>query len=175
MKTYIVLLRGVMPTGKNKVPMAALREALAGSGLVDVQTYIQSGNVTLRSTLGQVVLEKLVHDTIAQKIGADIAVVARTPTQLGRILANCPFAATDAPRLYFTLLASKPKTALLQSFEQTDFKPDAVQVAGSAIYTRYATQHSDSRFNNNFFERKLQVTATTRNFNTMTQLLAMCA
>jgi uncharacterized protein (DUF1697 family) len=45
MKKYAILLRGVMPTGKNRVPMAELRVALSNAGLSDVQTYIQSGNV----------------------------------------------------------------------------------------------------------------------------------
>ena len=32
MKTFIILLRGVMPTGKNKVAMAQLREVLGKHG-----------------------------------------------------------------------------------------------------------------------------------------------
>lgn len=43
------------------------------------------------------------------------------------------------------------------------------------IYTRYATKHSDSRFTNNFFERRLKVAATTRNFNTMSRLVDLSA
>jgi len=39
----------------------------------------------------------------------------------------------------------------------------------------YATKLSDSKFTGNFFERKLKVAATTRNFNTMTRLLEMGA
>ncbi len=47
---YVVLLRGINVGGRNKVPMAALRELLADS-YVDVQTYIQSGNLLLDSDL----------------------------------------------------------------------------------------------------------------------------
>ena len=42
METYVILLRGVMPRGKNKVLMGPLREVLSEAGLVDVRTYIQS-------------------------------------------------------------------------------------------------------------------------------------
>ena len=38
MRTYVVLLRGVMPYGRNKVPMATLRTILSEAGLRDVQT-----------------------------------------------------------------------------------------------------------------------------------------
>ena len=51
MSTYIVLLRGVMPSGKNKVPMAQLREVLMRGGFGNVRTYVQSGNVLVDSGL----------------------------------------------------------------------------------------------------------------------------
>lgn len=46
----VVLLRGVNVGGKNKLPMALLRETCESLGCTDVSTYIQSGNVVLRST-----------------------------------------------------------------------------------------------------------------------------
>ena len=45
MHRYVVLLRGINVGGKNKIPMAALKECLEDQGLRDVRTYIQSGNV----------------------------------------------------------------------------------------------------------------------------------
>ena len=48
---YVALLRGINVGGKTKVPMAALRDTCASVGCEDVVTYIQSGNVVLRSTL----------------------------------------------------------------------------------------------------------------------------
>ncbi|WP_373809434.1 DUF1697 domain-containing protein, partial [Porphyromonas loveana] len=48
MTRYIVLLRGVMPTGKNRIPkMADLRDMLEREGFLHVRTYIQSGNIVL--------------------------------------------------------------------------------------------------------------------------------
>ena len=46
---YVVLLRGVNVGGKNKVPMAQLRESLEAAGYGAVSTYIASGNVILES------------------------------------------------------------------------------------------------------------------------------
>lgn len=45
--THVALIRGINVGGKNPVPMAALRQALAAEGFDDVRTYIQSGNVVL--------------------------------------------------------------------------------------------------------------------------------
>jgi len=50
MTTYVVLFRGINVGGRNKVPMAELREHL-GADFANVRTYIQSGNVLLDSDL----------------------------------------------------------------------------------------------------------------------------
>ena len=47
--TYLALLRGINVGGKNRVPMAELRERLEADGFSNVRTYIASGNVILDS------------------------------------------------------------------------------------------------------------------------------
>ena len=42
---YVALLRGINVGGKNKVVMSELREQIAAAGLVNVRTYINSGNL----------------------------------------------------------------------------------------------------------------------------------
>lgn len=174
MPRYVILLRGVMPTGRNRVPMAELRTALTEAGLSDVRTYIQSGNVIAASGLDAATVERLVHDTIREKIGAEIAVIVRTPEELRRVLVENPFPDADRGKLYYTLFQTPPDPARLAGLLALDCAPDAIRATGTALYTCYATRHSDSRFTNNFFESKLKVKATTRNFNTMTRLLEMC-
>jgi uncharacterized protein (DUF1697 family) len=173
MPTYVILLRGVAPIGKNKVLMAPLRVALTRAGLRDARTYIQSGNVIATSNLSQSKLERLVHDTIKKTLGGDIVVVARTAEQFRKTLKRNPFAKADQSKLYFSLLASWPDPTLVRAFRVMDCSPDQVRIVDDAIYTLYATKYSDSKFNNNFFERKLKVPATTRNFNTMTKLVEL--
>ena len=172
---YVILLRGVMPTGKGKVPMTPLREALIEAGLGGVRTYIQSGNVVATSDLTHVEIEKLVHDVVYRRFGANIAVLARTAKDFASILKRCPFTDIDASKLYFSLLAASPDKELLREFLSTDFSPDQVRCVNDTVYTLYATKHSASKFNNNYFERKLKVTATTRDLNTVSKLVALAA
>lgn len=174
MVPYIILLRGVMPVGNNKVPMAQLRAALTEAGLTDVRTYIQSGNVLAVSDLDQAGIENLVHDTIKEYIGANIAVIARTAKQFRHILEINPFHGEEISRQYFSLFAEAPDPVFVQQLIALDFSPDQVRYTDQAIYSLYAIKYSDSRFNNNFFERRLKVAITTRNFNTMTRLVEMC-
>jgi uncharacterized protein (DUF1697 family) len=175
MKKYAILLRGVTPTGKNRVPMAELRIALTEAGLLDVQTYIQSGNVVANSALSQSSLESLVHDVILQDIGADIVVIARTHAQIKRVMEANPFPLDESFRTYFSIFAGQAESRLVDELSQFEFSPDRVLITKHAIYTLYATKYSDSKFNNNFFERKLKVATTTRNFNTMSRLVELTA
>jgi len=64
----IIFLRGVTPTGTNRIPkMSYLVEILTEVGFLNVQTYIQSGNILLESELSDEEIRKLVHDTILDK------------------------------------------------------------------------------------------------------------
>jgi len=153
--------------------MAVLRVLLTQAGLKNVQTYIQTGNIIVESHLNEKQLEQMVHDLIQENLGGDITVTARNYAQFAKILQNNPFDDVDTSQLYFTILHSLPDEDILNNFLSTDFSPDQVVVKGDVIYTLYATKYSDSKFNNNFFERKLQVRATTRNFNTMNKLLEL--
>lgn len=173
MKTSIILLRGVMPTGKNRVPMAPLRAALAKAGLEDVRTYIQSGNVIAASRRSPRSIATLVHDVIAQEFGGDIVVFVRTPAQMRDYLERMPFRNPDTKRLYFTLLADSPDPALLAALAAEKHGRDRFQVVGDMLYLYYAARYSDSKLNNNYLERRLKLSATTRNFNTMTKLVEL--
>ena len=46
---YVALLRGINVGGRNPVAMSDLRAAFEAAGYQAVSTYIQSGNVVLRS------------------------------------------------------------------------------------------------------------------------------
>lgn len=173
MKTNIILLRGVTPTGKNKVPMGLLRKALEEAGLKNVRTYIQSGNVIASSNLSQAALEELVHNVIGEKFGGDIVVLARTPVYFKEVLARNPFAGADSSRLYFTLLKSLPESTLLREFLAKGYAPDKIEVFNDMAYILCATNYRDMKINNNFIERKLKVSATTRNYNTISRLVEL--
>lgn len=175
MKTHIVLLRGVMPTGKNRVPMADLRTSLTEAGFQDVKTYIQSGNVILKSDLDREAIESLIHKVIFKKIGADITIIARARNAFNDIFMRNPYPLEAKSRTYFILLESEPDKELLNSLQALDFSPDHVMIHNDSIYILFAEKYSSSKYNTNFFERKLKVAATARNFNTMSRLLELTA
>ena len=173
LQTYVILLRGVMPTGKNNVPMAPLRTALTNAGFHNVQTYIQSGNVIAMSALSQTEIEQAIHAIIAREFGGDIVVMARTHEQFRILFERNPFHAADPSHVYFTVLATKPDQQALERLLALDYAPDQFVIIDDVIYTLYATKYSDSKFNNALIERKLKLAATTRNYNTTAKLVKL--
>src|SRR4051794_26648723 len=65
MKTYIALFRGINVGGKNVLPMSELVSMLENTGLQNIETYIQSGNVAFQS---QGTDASLLADTISAAI-----------------------------------------------------------------------------------------------------------
>jgi uncharacterized protein (DUF1697 family) len=164
-KSYIVLLRGVTPTGKNKTPMARLREVLTKAGFKEVRTYIQSGNVILRTNVSPAALEKRVHDLIKKHIGPELVIVARTAAQLKRVLDGNPFQkGHDISRVFFVSFAQTPSAEKIKELIAQDFSPEELVIPGSA---------ARSKLSNNFLERKHRVSATTRNRNTLNTLIEL--
>jgi len=91
MTIYIALLRGINVGGKNRLPMAELREALAGIGLQDVQTYIQSGNVVFKANSDTDTLSAQIRDAVAASHGFAPRVMVLAAQALLRAAAGSPY------------------------------------------------------------------------------------
>ena len=163
-----------MPTGKNKVPMAQLRDVLAQDGFGNVQTYIQSGNALVNTDLPAKEVEHRIHQLIKKHIGADLVVVARTVTQLQKVLDENPFAkGHDISRLFFVSFAESPLLQKIKDLLAQDFSPEKLAIAKNTAYMYIPGTYGRGKLSNNFLERKLGVPATTRNFNTLSKLIEM--
>jgi uncharacterized protein (DUF1697 family) len=103
MTRYVVLLRGVNVGGKNKVPMARLRDVLTERGFGDVSTYIASGNVLLRSDRSAARVQQAVEDALVETFDLDddlIRVLALTEAQLRAVVDDRPDGFGDEPQTY---------------------------------------------------------------------------
>jgi uncharacterized protein (DUF1697 family) len=174
MKTYIVLLRGVMPTGKNKVPMAQLREVLTRAGFENVRTYIQSGNALVDTDLSAKDVETHVHDLIRQHIGADLVVIVRTATQLKKTLDENPFkSGHDISRVFFVLFEESPSAKKVEELLAYDYLPEKLVITRKAAYMYIPGTYGRGTLSGGFLEKKLGSPATMRNYNTISKLIEM--
>lgn len=174
MITYIALLRGINVGGHRKVPMAELKTLLTHRGLLDVRTYIQSGNVVFRSTEDSTkALEKLIKDAISDHFGFDVSVLVKTPEQLKRIFEDCPFKQAQKEQSYFAILSDVPSKDLVAIASEKVYADEFYHILNDCIYFYAKNGYGNAKFNLNYFEKNLQVSATARNYKTMLKLLSM--
>lgn len=172
MKTYIVLLRGINVGGHKKVPMAELRELLSKSGFENVKTYIQSGNVILQSKEKSTEnIESIVRKSIIDHFGFEVPVIAKTRTELQVIFDTCPFSQEKKENSYFVLLSDIPKAEQVNTVEEITYENEEFDIINDCLYFHSSIGYGNSKFNMNLFEKKLNVSATSRNFKTMIKLL----
>lgn len=170
MKTYIILLRGINVSGKNKLPMEELRKILNNLGFQNVQTYIQSGNIILSSEEGKSEVCQKIQEGILQKFGYDIPVLARTPNEWKKVIDNYPFSIENHKIVAFAFLDSIPKETDIEIKGQ---KEDKFKVVKDVVYLYCPSGFGKTKLTNKTLETKLKVTATTRNFKTTMKLLQM--
>jgi len=176
MNTYIALLRGINVSGQKKVPMAVLRSLLSSSGFKNVQTYIQSGNVIFQSSEKNITnLENTIKKAIHSYFGFDVSILVRTTRDIRNILDNCPFSEEKKENGYYTLLHSIPDNDLIDSMHLVSYPNEEFHITNHCVYFFSSLGYGKAKCNNNFFERKLKVDATTRNHKTMVKLLSLCA
>jgi uncharacterized protein (DUF1697 family) len=171
--TYAALLRGINLGARNRVAMADLRKLLEDLGAEDVTTYLQSGNAVLKSSVRSTAkLRKEIEQGISRELGLDITVLLRTGPQLADVLSANPFTAgaTDPKTLYVTFLAGAPDPGRVEGIDPSDFEPDEFRVIGEEAHLHFPNGYGQSKLSNAFFEKRLGVAATTRNWNTVTKL-----
>jgi uncharacterized protein (DUF1697 family) len=151
MTRYLVLLRGINVGGRNKVPMAALRNLLESHGHTKVSTYIASGNVILSSDQPAAAIKHELEAALPKTFKLDselIAVLVLTRAQLRAVVRDRPKGFGDQPDTYNSdaifLMAIDAATAM-QVF---DPRPgvDEVWPGKGVIYSqRLTAQRTRSR------------------------------
>jgi uncharacterized protein (DUF1697 family) len=103
MTRYLVLLRGINVGGRNKVPMAALRDLLESHGHTKVSTYIASGNVILSSDRSPDAIRRELEEALPTTFKLDsewVAVLVLTRAQLRAVVRDRPKGFSDQPDMY---------------------------------------------------------------------------
>lgn len=185
MTTYVALLRGVNVGGRNKVPMARLREALLDAGMSGARTYIQSGNIVVDARGSAATVAQQVHDVIEQAFGLTVPVVVVTAAELGAIVSANPYAdEPDHRRVHAIVMADEPDDAGLAALAERVAVAEAKTGAGTGdsitVVGRVAYLHTPNGFGRSELAKSVGTGArnpvaqgTARNWATVTTLLEM--
>ena len=177
MQTYISILRGINVGGNRILRMEDLREWYANLGFIEVQSYIQSGNLIFRSARQETAkLESAIAKKIFEECHLEVPVVVLELDYLKKVIASNHFLLppekkTDA--LHITFLSEKPTPELLARITPINYLPDQFHFADKQVYLHCPNGYGQTKLTNNFFESKLKMTATTRNWKTLIQLISL--
>jgi uncharacterized protein (DUF1697 family) len=171
------MLRSINIGARNRIAMPDLRALVESLGFDDVSTYLQSGNVVLSGKGSASAVAASIEAAIHSELGLTVPVIVRTTSQMETITGSSPYGEVEGdPRLFHvTFLAETPGGESLKKLAGPPdrFGDDEFKVVGQDVYLYVPGGYGETKLNNSFFEKRLGVVATTRNWRSVTALAEM--
>lgn len=171
------MLRGINMTGHNTINMTRLVELFRKTGYTDAETYIQSGNIVY--TCHNTNIDNItsgIHESILSEFNLNIGVITRTSDEMKKIISANPFLEEpdfDPSKMAVIFLELKPSDAQILKVTGINYPPDKFHINGSEIYIYCPNGFGKTKLYTNFFEAKMKVTGTARNWRTVNKLIEM--
>jgi uncharacterized protein (DUF1697 family) len=171
----IVLLRGINLGSRNRIAMRELRELLSAAGHAGARTYLQSGNVVLSSDALPEELAREIEGQIAEKLGLRIEALARTRDELAAVVERDPLreVVLDPKRYQVSFLSRELQPEIASELAALATPSERFAAVGRELYAWHPHGVARSKLAVALAGRGLPVTATARNWTTVTSLLAM--
>lgn len=177
MNIFIALLRGINVSGKNKIKMVELKQLFSDIGFSEITTYIQSGNVIFSSEeLNTSKLENKLVTEIRNKFGHSIKVLVLKKKELETAFKSNPFINKtdfDFKKTCATFLDKIPTEEGIEKVKLLAAKDELLIFKNKTIYLYCPNGFGRTKLSNNNIENKLKVSATSRNWNTITKLVEL--
>ena len=171
----VLLLRGVNLARNRRLAMADLRSVLQGLGYEDAVTHLQSGNAVVTSRKRPATVKRELERALAGDLGLETEVFVRTRDELADVVRRDPLGdvARNPSRYLVTFLSGKPTAALKRRLEDAVAAPDQAVVSGRELFSWHPNGLQRSKLVTLLGRKDLGVSATSRNWNTVTRLLAI--
>ena len=177
MTTHLALLRGINVSGQKLIKMEELRRSLEGVGFLNVRTYIQSGNVFVTSDEPNPgVVADQIRAAILHSFGYDVPVLIIGKDDLQACLERNEFLneeGVDLKKLYVSFISTEVPDQMITQLNLNFIEPDKIQLDGRRIYLKYHSSPANTKLDNKWIEKSMNVVSTTRNWNTVNTLLKM--
>ncbi|WP_214415567.1 DUF1697 domain-containing protein [Sphaerisporangium fuscum] len=173
---YVALLRGINISPQTTLAMGDLREVLESLGYGGVRTYLRSGNALLTAD-GEPPerVASAIERRIGERLGRKVPVVIRTADELRATVEENPLEVRDPVRFAVTFYAREPDRQALEAIDPADYAPEEMRVGRREIYTYYPDGLRRTKLAPLLAKLPALAgnTATTRNWSTVTKLLAL--
>jgi len=177
MNTFISMLRGINVSGQKKIRMVELSSLYESLDLVNIKTYVQSGNVVFDSVEQDALkLSQLIEAQIEQTFGYTVPVFVRDTHDFQRVIDSNPFLNErneDPTKFHVTFLYHLLSKSSLKNLTISGDEVDEFFVGEKEIFLFCPNGYGRTKLSNNFLEKKLNMPATTRNWKTVNALYKM--
>lgn len=165
---YIALLRGINVGGRT-IKMSDLKIVFESLGFQEVKTFIASGNVLFNTNeTNTEKLTAMIEETLKETFGFAIAIMLRTPKQMEKIVADAPFKEEQLDvKKYVTFLKTELTDSTISELQSNLDNGERIYLHGTEIYFSIP---AESIFSNNWLEKAVKKSCTTRNWNTTRKL-----
>lgn len=179
MPVYLALFRGINVSGHNLIKMDALKKLMHDEGYSNVETYIQSGNVVFESA--ETNRDKIAKDLeilMYKEYGHNVIIFIYEEADIRLVVKQNPYTGPEpegqgVKKMFVVFLSGKPTEAGIDQLRKYNRGDDVFKVVDNTLYLKLATSASDSKLTNVFIENKMNIKATTRNWNTTLKMLEM--
>jgi len=172
----IALLRAINLGPSRRIAMAELRALLSGLGYGAVRTHLASGNILLESNAAPGELARELEQHLADAFKLDVPVVVRSREELADVVTRNPLgrvASADPRRYQVTFLSHAPPAELVARIDAAAIAPERVVVSAREVFAWHPDGIIGSPLAKLLAGPRLGVTATARNWNTVTALLRL--
>lgn len=168
---YLCLLRGLNVSGQRKIAMNDLCQLSQSLGFTNVSSYLLTGNILFDSDKPPEFISRQLSQAIHNAFGyGDVDIVVLDRERLQKIIAAAPDEAKDESGWHITFLVGSPSTELKNKMNGDEYHPDKFIIGNDVIYVHCPNGYGRTKINNSYFEKKLNVRATTRNMKTVNAL-----
>jgi uncharacterized protein (DUF1697 family) len=168
MNKYIAFLRAINVGGTSIIKMEDLKRMFESFGLASVQTYIATGNVIFE-TKASTTLEAKLESQLEKALGYKVEIFLRTMEDVTEIANKPPFKPQGRETLHVVLLHKNVDKESEQKLLSLASEADDFAVKNREVYN-LRRDRDKSVFSNNFIEKILRTSATTRNWNTICKI-----
>lgn len=180
MEKYIIFLRGINISGKNKIEMKKLKEETIKLGYFNVSTYLNSGNLILSSNIdNKNEIKNSIDKMIKNKFNLDIPIFIIKQEELKDLLDNKPgFCKENDKEIYNNIIfIIKPCTyeEVYKELGTPDKKLEKIKEYNNNIYWSYNLKdYRKSIWWKNTASKDIRNKITIRTYNTVKKVLELC-
>ena len=171
MKKFVAFLRAINVGGTKIIKMEDLKKYFEAFGCINVQTYINSGNVIFEAKESSMFEEKI-EKHLEKELGYKVETFLRTMDEVAKIVSKPAFKPQGNETLHVVFLRSRQSMDKKseQNLLSLRSEADDFVIQGNEVYN-LRRDKDKSIFSNNFIEKTLNVEGTTRNVNTLRKVV----